>query len=59
MDFSIYVYLVRPMVESRQDFEKWFSVSMKGVKNEAFPIKKFGIQNFHFYCFPKSLFLPK
>ena len=32
------VYLGRPMAEIRQDFEKWFSVSRKGVKNEAFPI---------------------
>ena len=27
------------MAEIRQDFEKWFSVSRKGVKNEAIPIK--------------------
>ena len=27
------------MAEIRQDFEKWFSVSRKWVKNEAFPIK--------------------
>ena len=42
MNLFIYmVYLVRPMAEIRQDFEKLFSVSRKGgggVKNEAFPI---------------------
>ena len=27
------------MAKIRQDFEKWFSVSRKGVKNEAIPIK--------------------
>ena len=44
MDFYIYIlYLVRPLMEIRQDFEKWFSVSRKGIKNEAFPIKNFGI----------------
>ena len=36
MDFSIYGIFVRPMVKIRQDFEKWGSVSRKGVKNEAF-----------------------
>ena len=54
------VYLVSSMVEIRQDFEKWFSVSRKGVKNEAFPIKILAFKIFiiYFYCFPKSLFLP-
>ena len=34
--FQYMVYLVRPMPEIWQTFEKWFSVSRKGVKNEAF-----------------------
>ena len=65
MDFSIYGNLVRPMAEIRQDFKKWFSVSRKGVKNEAFPIQFLAFkifilivfQNQHFcQIFKKSCF---
>ena len=38
------VYLVRPMAEIRKDFEKWFSVSRKGVKNEALPINLLAVK---------------
>ena len=44
--------LVRPMAEIRQDFEKWFSISRKGVKNEQFPLK-FWHLNFLFLLFSK------
>ena len=40
------------MAEIRQDFEKWFSVSRKGVKNEAFPIKILHLK-FSFLLFSK------
>ena len=50
------VYLVRPMVEIGQDFEKWFSVSRKGVKNEAFPIKILAFKIFIFIVFQITIF---
>ena len=40
-----------------QDFEKWFSVSRKRVKNEAFPIKILAFKILILFCFPKSPFL--
>ena len=45
------VYLVRPMAEIRQDFVKWFSVSRKGVKNGAIPIKILALNIFIFIVF--------
>ena len=50
------VYLVRPMAEIRQDFEKWFSVSRKGVKNEAIPIKILALKIFIFIVFKNQHF---
>ena len=66
MDFPCMVYLVRPMAEIRQNFEEWFSVSRKGVKNEAFPIEILAFKIFifivfqnHHFCqiFKKSCFI--
>ena len=66
MDFSIYGILARPMAEIRQDYEKCFSVSRKGIKKEAFPIKILGFKIFifivfqnHHFCqiFKKSCFI--
>ena len=51
MDFPCMVYLVRPMAEIRHDFEKWFSGSRKGVKNEALPIKILAFKIFIFIVF--------
>ena len=56
MDFSIYGIFVRPIAEIRQDFEKWFSDSMKGVKNEAFPIKFSAFKIFIFIFFQNHYF---
>ena len=39
------------MAEIRQDFEKWFSVSRKGIQKEAFPIKILGFKIFIFIAF--------
>ena len=39
------------MVKTRQDIqdiEKWFSVSLKGVENEAFPVKNVALEIFIF-----------
>ena len=44
------------MAEIRQDFEKWFSVSRKGFKNEAFPIKILVFEIFIFIVFQNQLF---
>ena len=36
---TFYVMKIKaPMADIRQDFEKWLSISRKGVKNEAFSI---------------------
>ena len=50
------VYSVIPMAEIRQDFEKWFSVSRKGVKNEAFPIEILAFKIFIFSVFQNHHF---
>ena len=42
--------------EIRQDFEKWFSVSRKGVKNEVFPIKILAFKIFIFSVFQNHHF---
>ena len=44
------------MAEIRQHFEKWFSVSRNGVKNEAIPIKIFASKIFIFIVFQSHLF---
>ena len=47
------------MAEIRQNFEEWFSVSRKGVKNEAFPIKILAFKIFIFIVFQNIPFLKK
>ena len=37
--FPYVVYWVSTVAQTRQDIEKRFSASLKGVKNEAFPVK--------------------
>ena len=44
------------MAEIRQDVEKWFSVSRKGAKNEAFPIKILAFKIFIFIVFKNHRF---
>ena len=44
------------MAETRQDFEKRFSASRKGVENEAFPIKILAFKIFIFTVFKKHNF---
>ena len=44
------------MAEIRQYFEKWFSVSRKGVKIEAFPIKILAFEIFIFITFQNQNF---
>ena len=44
------------MAEIRQDFEEWFSVSRKGVKNEAFPIKILAFKILNFVVFQNQHF---
>ena len=44
------------MAEIRQNFAEWFSVSRKGVKNEAFPIKISAFKIFIFIVFQNHLF---
>ena len=44
------------MAEIRQDCEKRFSVSRKGVKNEAFPIKILAFKIFIFTVFQNHNF---
>ena len=46
------------MAEIRQDFENWFSVSRKGVENEAFPIKFWHLK-FSFLLFSKITIFAK
>ena len=50
------VYLARTMAEIRQDFEKWFSVSRKGIEKEAFPNKILGFKIFIFIIFQNHHF---
>ena len=54
------------MAQTRQDIEKRFSVSFKGIKNEAFPVKNLAFKIFifilckiHHFCqnFKKSCFI--
>ena len=45
------------MAEIRQDFEKCFSVSWKGVKNEAFPIKILAFKILIFIAFQFTIFV--
>ena len=54
--FPYMVYFVKHMAEIRQDFEKWFSVSKKGIKNEAFPIKMLAFKIFIFIVFQNHHF---
>ena len=44
------------MAKIRQNFEKLFSDSRKGVKNEAFAIKKLEFKIFIFYVFQIIIF---
>ena len=67
MDFSICgIYWVSSVAHTRQDIEKRFSASLKGVKHEAFPVKNLEFKIFVFilsqicnYCqiFKKSCFI--
>ena len=50
--FPYKVYLVRPLAEIRQYFEKWFSVSRKGSKMKHFPFKFWHLK-FSFLLFSK------
>ena len=54
MDFSIYG--IFGMAEIRHYFEKWFSVSRKGVKIEASPIKILAFEIFIFITFQNQNF---
>ena len=67
MDLSICgIYWVSSVAQTRQDTEKRFSASLKGVKNEAFPVKNLEFEIFVFilsqicnFCqsFKKSCFI--
>ena len=55
------------MAQTRQDIEKRFSASFKGIKNEAFPVKNLAFKMFifihfkiHHFCqnFKKIMFYP-
>ena len=48
MDFSICGILGQLCGETRQDIEKRFSVSLKGVENQAFPVKNLALRIFIF-----------
>ena len=47
------------MAQTRQDIEKRFSASFKGIKNEAFPVKNLAYKIFIFHPLKISPFLPK
>ena len=47
--FSPYVdYWLCSVAQTRQDIEKWFSASFKGIKNEVFPVKNLAFKIFIF-----------
>ena len=52
------VYWVSSVVQTRQDIEKRFSVSFKGVENEAFLIKIWNLK-FSFLSFAKIAIFAK
>ena len=56
MDFSIFGIFGQTYGGNQADFEKWFSVSRKGVKNEAFTIKILAFKIFIFIVFKNHHF---
>ena len=61
--FPLVVYLVSSVAQTRQDIEKRFSASLKGVKNEAFLVENLELKIFicilsQFYNFCKMFTKP-